>query len=324
MTEQENKFKDMDSIIIHYLDKNITDEELEKFSEWLNINEENKQTFREIRNLHLGLKSSYQKDEEIWHNFSKKIEKSRVQSFFRQTLKYVAVILLSVGVSFGVFMNFRKHATPKIFACNSYGLPVTMTLSDGTFVKLGSNSSLTYASDFNDDNRNVTLQGEGFFVVAKNKKIPFIVTSGQNEITVTGTKFEINARDQNLFTATLLEGGICFHNKHSNKSMTLTPGRKLEYDDLSKRISLSISHATLDDYMADEHTFYSESLSSILERMGNIYGVEFTCNNPYLLNKRYRSVFNDGETLDSFLEVIKSLTGLNYEKVDQYSIKLYQ
>ena len=48
------------------------------------------------------------------------------------------------------------------------GMTTSLTLSDGTVVFLNSESHLTYPSHFNGDTRNVTLQGEAYFEVAKN------------------------------------------------------------------------------------------------------------------------------------------------------------
>jgi transmembrane sensor len=321
--DQFNEIGNADILIMRYLDKSITDEEMAEFSQWINSDEKNKQHFREIRDLHLGLRSFYREDESNWNTFDHELEKRRFKHVSMQVLKYAAVLIFAVGATIGIMKLLQPETPLKTFVCNSYGLPVTLTLGDGTFVKLGAKSSLSYNSKYNVDNRDIKLQGEAFFVVAKDKEKPFIITSGNNEITVTGTKFEVDSRDENIFTTTLVEGGIRFFNKESGKTMTLTSGRKLEYNNLSSSMSLSISHASVEDFLADEHAFYSEPLSSILERMGNVYGVEFVCKSKALLNKQYRSIFNDGESLESFLEVIQSLTGLKYKVVGSSTIVLY-
>ena len=61
-------------------------------------------------------------------------------------------------------------------------------LPDGTLVYLNSESTLSYPSRFDNDTRNVTLQGEAYFEVAKNPEKKFIVsTSHQSQIEVLGT-----------------------------------------------------------------------------------------------------------------------------------------
>lgn len=310
--------------MIRYFDHDMTPAEMAEFMEWLNADEAHRQLFKEMRDLHIGLKSTYYNNEQQWKQFSSKVENRRRRHLAMQVLRYAAVVVVAVGATIGVLQMLHRPMAPTTYTCDANGLPTTLTLADGTFVKLGANSSLQFGSNFNDDNREVRLQGEGFFVVAKNEKKPFRVVSGDNEITVTGTKFDINTRNEDVFVATLIEGSVRFFNRQSRKSITLTPGRKLEYDNNRQTLTLSLSHATVDDYLADEHAFYSEPLSSILGRMGNVYGVEFVCESQDALNRRYRSIFNDGESLESFLAVIQSLTGLKHERINKNTIKLYQ
>ena len=322
--KEANYNTDMESLVIRYLDGDISDVELDAFHDWLNESEDNQHQFHEIRDMHLALKEIYKNDDKLWTSFTKEIKKIKTKRIIKNSFRYAAVFLLGIGITFSVMKVLQSEKTPKTFVCNTYGLPATMTLSDGTYVKLGANSSITYTSDFNSENRNVKLYGEGFFAVAKNKQLPFTVNARQNMITVTGTKFDVNARESKQFIVTLLEGGVMFSNAKTGARTQLTPGRTLIYNEQSGRMSLLASNATIDDYLSYNHTFYSEPLSSILERMGNVYGVKFECSNQKALNKQYRTIFNNGETLESFLEVMNSLTGLKTKQIDENTIKLYQ
>ena len=57
------------------------------------------------------------------------------------------------------------------------GMMTSLTLPDGTLVFLNSESTLSYPSRFDSDTRNVTLQGEAYFEVAKNPEKKFIVST---------------------------------------------------------------------------------------------------------------------------------------------------
>ncbi len=58
-------------------------------------------------------------------------------------------------------------------------------------------STLSYPSRFDSDTRNVTLQGEAYFEVAKNPEKKFIVsTSHQSQIEVLGTHFNVEAYEK--------------------------------------------------------------------------------------------------------------------------------
>ena len=77
------------------------------------------------------------------------------------------------------------------------GMMTSLTLPDGTLVFLNSESTLSYPSRFDSDTRNVTLQGEAYFEVAKNPEKKFIVsTSHQSQIEVLGTHFNVEAYEK--------------------------------------------------------------------------------------------------------------------------------
>ncbi|PWK80492.1 FecR family protein [Mucilaginibacter oryzae] len=100
-------------------------------------------------------------------------------------------------------------------------------LPDGTNVWLNAASSLTYPTVFKGAERLVTLTGEGYFEVAKNKAIPFRVRSSGQTVEVLGTHFNINAyADEAAVKTTLLEGSV----KVSSQAGTavIVPGQQAQ------------------------------------------------------------------------------------------------
>ena len=87
------------------------------------------------------------------------------------------------------------------------GQRAELTLSDGTRVCLNSNTTLTFPDHFDRKERRVTLDGEGYFQVAKNEKKPFIVQAKEYEVRVLGTEFNVMMyKDQDFFETVLLKG----------------------------------------------------------------------------------------------------------------------
>ena len=105
------------------------------------------------------------------------------------------------------------------------GMTTSLTLPDGTLVFLNSESTLSYPSCFDGDTRNVNLQGEAYFEVAKNPEKKFIVsTSHQSQIEVLGTHFNVEAYEkENRVSATLVEGKIGFIYKCDNCLLYTSP-----------------------------------------------------------------------------------------------------
>ena len=69
-----------------------------------------------------------------------------------------------------------------------------VTLDDGTLVHLNDNSRLIYPEQFG-DRRDVILDGEAYFMVAKDKSRQFVVHTPQGDVRVHGTEFMVNTRD---------------------------------------------------------------------------------------------------------------------------------
>jgi ferric-dicitrate binding protein FerR (iron transport regulator) len=98
-----------------------------------------------------------------------------------------------------------KYNTLKIPRGGEYFL----ILSDSTKVWLNSETTLRFPVQFAADVRSVELTGEAYFEVKKNTKAPFLVTSGNQNIKVLGTQFNVSSypENQNIYT-TLVEGNV--------------------------------------------------------------------------------------------------------------------
>jgi transmembrane sensor len=116
-------------------------------------------------------------------------------------------------------ISYRQHPAGKTDTGNNYqaennitvpaGGQFMLNLPDGTKVWLNALSSLTYPSHFVGNQRLVTLKGEAYFEVTKNKHLPFRVKTGLQTIEVLGTHFNINDYDNEAaIKTTLLEGAV--------------------------------------------------------------------------------------------------------------------
>jgi len=154
------------------------------------------------------------------------------------------------------------------------GQKSSLTLPDGSRVWLNSASSISYTSDYNSKERNVTLQGEAFFEVAKNPGIPFIVHSQDMSVEALGTKFNIRAYVEDpCMVATLVEGKV--KATVGKKSETLMPEQEVRYDkttgEMTKTLVPDDEHMV--PWLRNELLFTDSSLAEIaviLERMYNV------------------------------------------------------
>lgn len=110
-----------------------------------------------------------------------------------------------------------------------YGGQYNLVLSDGSKVWLNAGSEISYQTDFAKKNRTIDLKGEAYFEVQKNKNLPFIVRSREQEIRVLGTEFNINAYSNEKIIKTTLKGGSL--RVTANKQQTvLKPNQQAQFN----------------------------------------------------------------------------------------------
>ncbi len=102
---------------------------------------------------------------------------------------------------------FNTMSTPR-------GGQYELTLPDGSKVWLNAASSITYPTVFTGAERNVRITGEAYFEIAKNPKMPFIVSiNEQTKVRVLGTHFNVNAYpEEGKIKTSLLEGIVQINN----------------------------------------------------------------------------------------------------------------
>lgn len=92
-----------------------------------------------------------------------------------------------------VLYNYSQQSADILYVSTAYGEKKEVILADGSTIILNSLSSISYPEDMSGKTRNVTLHGEAYFDVAKNPNKAFIVQAEGVEVKVLGTKFNINA-----------------------------------------------------------------------------------------------------------------------------------
>jgi transmembrane sensor len=99
-------------------------------------------------------------------------------------------------------------------------------LADGTNVWLNATSEITFPETFRGAERVVSIKGEAYFEVAKDKVHPFIVRCDRQEVKVLGTHFNINDYgDEPDIKTTLIEGSVQV--AADNQKVIVVPGEQV-------------------------------------------------------------------------------------------------
>ena len=121
----------------------------------------------------------------------------------------IAIFVLSVCFYFFKINNHKNTLSASLTELKTKnGLISKIKLADGTWVTLNAVSTLSYPKYFIGKTREVFLDGEAFFDVAKDHNHPFIVHTSKSDIRVLGTAFDIKSYTDEPFEATLFRGSI--------------------------------------------------------------------------------------------------------------------
>lgn len=151
-------------------------------------------------------------------------------------------------------------------------------LEDSTEVWLNSESTLIYPETFGADERRVELIGEAFFSVRYDEERPFYVVSGDQQVRVYGTTFNIRGyADEPLVKTTLEEGLISISNCDSSAGVVkLSPGHQGIFDKQSKHLTLrSVNPDIIAGWRHGRFVFEDQTLGEIMRDLSRWYNFEY-------------------------------------------------
>lgn len=206
--------------------------------------------------------------------------------------------------------EFNTITTPR-------GGQYQVDLPDGTRVWLNTSSSLRFPIHFAGNERKVTLTGEAYFEIAKNKHLPFRVITANQQVEVLGTHFNINGyEDEEAIKTTLLEGSvkITLAGNLSAGQLILKPNEEA----LTQNTSLNKHDADVEEAIAWKNgvfLFNNESLSEIMKQASRWYDVDVVFEDNSLKSQIFSGSISRFKNISQLIEVLES-TGSVHFKID--------
>lgn len=180
-------------------------------------------------------------------------------------------------------------------------------LDDGTVVWLNAASSLRFPFRFNDDKREVYLTGEAYFEVAKNNKIPFIVHTNFAAVHVHGTSFNVNAYENEGFTASLVEGSVSA--VKNGKNIRLSPGE--EVFERSGNLGVRNFDSDLLSWRSGTYYFHRRSLAEIAQVLVRWYDVKIAWKSESISTQVFTGEIDKRQALEVVLSNLQLTSGIN-------------
>ena len=233
----------------------------------------------------------------------------------------VVVLLLVVITTFLIYLcqlpGWLKG--PKVTYLEKMTLPgqkSTILLSDGSRVLLNSGSKLKYPEKFADHNRELTLEGEGFFQVTGNGQKPFIVRSGKLVTTVLGTSFNIKAYPEDPKIEVAVAAGKVEVRSAENDSIQphlLTPNTIATYNPAVNQIK--VDSLDIREFIAWKEgvvKFDGVRFNEVAKTLEKWYGVTVTLENEQIGNCVIFGEF-ENVSLNSLMQVMQLAIDIEYQ-----------
>jgi transmembrane sensor len=259
------------------------------------------------------------KSGKLWNNINKNTAPKGRHSY----LKWVAVAasaLLVIGLSWQFIIKSQKTgsigaATTKNIV-NHTPQKMTLTLSDGSTVELLPNSTLSYPEGFNNAKREVVLNGEATFDIAKDVARPFFVYSRSVLITVLGTRFTVRSDEMDNATKVILHEGKVMVKMADSSSR----GNKNEYyltrGDIfiSKKANTPSRILPLEKDKEDGYVFNDYPLDVVFDQLQVIYNTKIIYNKAELGNRTFIGKVDKKDSLNNILKSIALLNNFGLRK----------
>jgi len=307
-------------IIAKYLANETNKKEDEEIKEWINVSSENESYFNEIKNI--WNKTQEIKDyEKINIDLAKKTVKQKIDAkiielkpgnktgqkrnkLIIDLLKIAAVFVFGIGIWY-TYNQISEPQTQTIASNQEKNTEVR--LPDGTIVNLNKNSTLKYPEKFIDNKREISLNGEAFFNVIKNKNKPFIINANGVKIQVLGTSFNVNAYDNSKQVEVIVKSGkvqLSEKNKETNY-IVLNAGYKgtfaKENKQLIKTVNANINYLA---WKTGILKFQNTKLLEVTKTLEKHYNINVLIKDSKLKDLKLTAKF-DNKPLNSVIEILK-------------------
>lgn len=287
------------NLLTKYQNGTATDEERQQVEAWYNSLDEETETAMPIADQRAFVEHHWQ---EMAANIAQPANDRRSLAFYYRWVA-AAVVVIGLGLSW-YFLLYRPSTNgperfaeqdnrqPLIDKTNQSTKPLLVALHDGSTILLQPGSRVVYPTQFARKQREVRLEGEAFFEVAKNPEQPFLVYANGMVTKVLGTSFTIIANVGKPTAEVVVRTGrvAVFRQTDSQvakSDIILKPNEKATFYRVENRIvkALADQPAVLRPEAVKTHFLYSDTpVADVFRELTEVYGVEITFDAQMLRN----------------------------------------
>lgn len=204
------------------------------------------------------------------------------------------------------------------FQLNKLDVPAggehTLTLADGSSIKVNSATELWFPTHFGKSTRHTRLQGEAYFQVEANQEHPFVVNLSDGiQVKVTGTTFNIHSyKEEDEIQVALIEGKIDII-KDKETVASLIPGELFTYHKGTETFEVETPDMSdITDWTTDTFIFHDESIENIMKKLSRWYNVKINIHQE-IKDIRYTGILSRKQPLEETLEALRMTNELDFD-----------
>jgi transmembrane sensor len=189
-------------------------------------------------------------------------------------LRVAAVIVFLLGITF-LLKNIVFSPEQLIVSGSDLKNNEPYHLPDGSSVYLHGNSVISFPKKFGTKNREVALEGEAFFEIIRNEKLPFVITSNKTITRVLGTSFDVFSESSGKVKVSVVTGVVEFFTGKRN-IVKLRAGEQGTYSPATNRIEKAvISDPNFQSWKTGILVFRDTPLNEAFDLLSDYYSKVF-------------------------------------------------
>lgn len=306
--------------LLKYLDgENISEQEKTDILRWLEENKDNKRYADLINRISREKKyfnqlKAIDLDQHLnrFRNNTGRNKLHKMQGRTNILLRIAAAILILIIASVTIyFARFRDVG--RIQQVSSMQENTSVLLSDGTSIVLNKNSILNYTEKLINNKREVSLKGEAFFDVARNKKAPFVVHLKSTNIKVLGTSFNIKEIEHSEVRVYVLSGKVLFSETGNDENrIELGAGHTGIFN--AKTRAFKKENFPSENFMfwkTDVLNFENQPLDTVFKKLEKSFGKTIVVEDEEILYNKLTSRC-EGQQFEEILGELSILFAIDY------------
>lgn len=239
-------------------------------------------------------------------------------------LSYAAIFVPAILLLGSYFYINREPKMIEVLTSNNE--QKECVLSDGTTIFLNSGSKIIYPSKFEETKRIVTLEGEAYFIVARNPTKPFIVQTHLLSVKVLGTKFNVSAYPIDDKASTTLNSGsvqVNIKKGDNDEPYILEPNQQIIYNKIDKSVSITKTTDERAGWKEGFLIFQEATFNDIMNTLQRRFNVSIKYDKQNFTNEPYTIKFINNENVVNILNVLQEITGNFNYKIEGKDVFIY-